>query len=46
MLYAHGLVGFCLGMVFLLGFLWWGYKRIRPRLTAECAGKSRTCTGG
>ena len=27
-------------MVFLLGFLWWGYKRIRPRLTAECAGKS------
>lgn len=40
MLYAHGLVGFCLGMVFLLGFLWWGYKRIRPRLTAECAEKS------
>ena len=40
MLYAHGLVGFCLGMVFLLGFLWWGYRRIRPRLTAECAEKS------
>lgn len=40
LLYAHGLVGFCLGMIFLLGFLWWGYKRIRPRLTAECAGKS------
>ena len=39
-LYAHGLVGFCLGMVFLLGFLWWGYKRLRPRLTAEYAGKS------
>ena len=40
MLYAHGLVGCCLGLVFLLGFLWWGYKRIRPRLTAECAEKS------
>lgn len=38
MLYAHGIVGFSLGMIFLLGFLWWGYKRIRPRLTAECAG--------
>ncbi len=40
MLYAHGMVGFCLGMIFLLGFLWWGYKRIRPRLAEECAEKS------
>ena len=37
MLYAHGLVGFCLGMIFLLGFLWWGYRRIRPRLAEEYA---------
>lgn len=37
MLYAHGLVGFCLGMVFLAGFLWWGWRHIRPRLLAECA---------
>ncbi len=40
MLYAHGMVGFSLGMIFLLGFLWWGYKRIRPRLAAECEGRS------
>ncbi len=36
-LYAHGLVGFALGMTALLGFLWWGYARIRPRLAAERA---------
>lgn len=34
-LYAHGLVGFCLGMVFLLGFTWWGYRHIRPAVLAE-----------
>jgi O-antigen ligase len=39
MLYAHGLVGFALGTVFLAGFLWWGYKRIRPRLREESAGE-------
>lgn len=38
MLYAHGLVGFALGMVFLAGFLLWGYRRIRPALRAELAG--------
>ena len=37
LLYAHGIVGFALGMVFLLGFLWWGWRRIRPRLRQECA---------
>lgn len=42
MLYAHGLVGFALGMVFLLGFLWWGYARIRPRLTAESPGDGKS----
>lgn len=41
MLYAHGLVGFALGMIFLLGFSWWGYARIRPRLQAERALKQR-----
>jgi O-antigen ligase len=39
MLYAHGLVGFALGMIFLTGFVWWGYKRIRPRLREESAGE-------
>ena len=37
MLYAHGLIGFIFGMIFLLGFCWWGYQRIRPRLLAERA---------
>ena len=40
MLYAHGIIGFALGMIFLLGFIWWGYKRIRPRLLAELEGNS------
>ena len=40
MLYAHGSIGFALGMIFLLGFLWWGYRRIRPRLLAELESKS------
>lgn len=40
MLYAHGIIGFALGMVFLLGFLWWGYRRIRPRLLAEIESRS------
>ena len=40
MLYAHGVVGFALGMIFLLGFVWWGYRRIRPRLLAELESKS------
>ena len=39
MLYAHGLVGFLAGMVFLFGFLCWGYRRIRPGLLAEWEGK-------
>ncbi len=37
LLYAHGIVGFSLGMLFLFGFLWWGWRRIRPRLMRECA---------
>ncbi len=36
LLYAHGIVGFSLGMIFLLGFLWWGWRKIRPQLMAEC----------
>ncbi len=31
-LYAHGIVGFLLGMAFLAGFAWWGYVRIRRQL--------------
>ena len=27
-------------MIFLFGFIWWGYKRIRPRLLAELESKS------
>ncbi len=30
-------MGFSLGMLFLFGFLWWGWRRIRPRLMRECA---------
>lgn len=37
MLYAHGLVGFTLGMIFLLGFLCWGWRHIRPQLLVESA---------
>lgn len=32
LLYAHGLIGFSLGMTFILGFLFWAYAKIRPRL--------------
>lgn len=32
MLYAHGLVGFALGMIFLGGFLLWGWRILRPQL--------------
>ncbi|MBO4300307.1 MAG: O-antigen ligase family protein [Desulfovibrio sp.] len=39
MLYAHGLVGFVLGMIFLLGFLWWGWSHIRQRVLAESSGR-------
>lgn len=37
-LYAHGLVGFTLGMIFLLGFAIWGYRRIRPQLAGWAVG--------
>jgi O-antigen ligase len=40
MLYAHGLVGFIPGMIFLFGFLFWGYRRIRPGLLAEWRGRA------
>jgi O-antigen ligase len=39
MLYAHGIIGFIPGMIFLFGFLFWGYRRIRPGLLAEWRGK-------
>ena len=34
-LYAHGMAGFALGMTFLLGFLFWGWRHIRPRVLKE-----------
>lgn len=37
-LYAHGLVGFTLGMIFLLGFAIWGYRHIRPQLAGWAVG--------
>lgn len=38
MLYAHGLVGFLLGMVFIGGFLAWGWRKLRPKLLEEKGG--------
>lgn len=32
MLYAHGIIGFVLGMIFLCGFLLWGLANILPRM--------------
>jgi O-antigen ligase len=40
MLYAHGIVGFIPGMIFLSGFLIWGCRRIRPGLLAEWRNKA------
>lgn len=45
-LYAHGIIGFILGMIFLLGFAWWAGRHIRRALhdggvaqrAAEAAG--------
>ncbi len=34
-LYAHGIIGFLLGMAFLAGFAWWGYARIRRQLASR-----------
>ena len=42
MLYAHGIIGFILGMIFLLGFSGWGYQRIRPRLLVECSRRRQS----
>jgi O-antigen ligase len=35
MLYAHGIVGFTLGMTFLLGMIMWGWRRIAPHIAIE-----------
>lgn len=37
MLYAHGIIGFGLGAVFIFGFLYWGWNKIKPRLRKEIA---------
>lgn len=39
-LYAHGIIGFACAMIFLLGFLLWGYRHIKLRLIEECARQS------
>jgi hypothetical protein len=35
-LYAHGIVGFVLGMAFLVGMVVWGWRHIGPQLLQEC----------
>ena len=37
-LYAHGIVGFALGMCFLLGAPWWAFRQIVPRMRKELLG--------
>lgn len=37
LLYAHGVIGFSLGMLFLCGFLFWGYRKVTTRLRAQAA---------
>lgn len=32
-LYAHGIIGFCLGCIFIFGFLFWGLAQIRTRIS-------------
>lgn len=32
LLYAHGIIGFCLGMTFIFGFFFWGLRRLAPRV--------------
>lgn len=38
LLYAHGIIGFSLGMVFICGFLFWGLWRIAPHIRLAKAG--------
>lgn len=40
MLYAHGIIGFCLGSVFILGFAWWGWRQIRKPLSLELSART------
>lgn len=37
-LYAHGITGFCLGMIFIFGFLYWGWKNILPHIKNPARG--------
>lgn len=39
MLYAHGIVGFVPGMIFLLGFVWWGWRHIRRALHDDAVAR-------
>lgn len=40
-LYAHGIIGFTLCMIFLFGFLFWGIKNIIPPLREEISCRSQ-----
>ena len=40
---AHGAVGFLLGMIFLFGFLFWGWARLRPQLVRELEEGGPSC---
>lgn len=41
MLYAHGAIGFCLGMIFICGFLLWTIRKIYPNLKAELGERDK-----
>ena len=42
LLYAHGVTGFTLGMIFLFGFLLWAFLHLRPRLLDEIESHGKT----
>lgn len=42
LLCESGVAGFALGMAFLLGMLYWGWRRIREPLEAESAAQGKT----
>lgn len=37
LLYAHGVIGFLLALIFLCGFLLWSYRKIAPKLHVQDA---------
>lgn len=41
-LYAHGIIGFALGMIFFMGFAIWGYCRLAPHIRKASGGMGET----